>query len=138
MVGRQRTQFQVRLGKYPGDQLAKALIEIAGAATLLGKQEPAAVDVHPQPLDFGVGELRRVAAVDEQDRRFQQIFDRGHLRIDHLIGQVAVPRLFDVADQVEQCAAMSVPIVLRAVLQVRNDDRSPSLGPSYGGSSPIR
>ena len=80
MVGRQRTQFQVRLGKHLGHQLAKAPIEIAAAATLLGKQESAAVDVHPQPLDLGVGELRRVAAVDEQDRRLQQIFDRGHLR----------------------------------------------------------
>ena len=72
------TKFQVRLGKHPVHQFAKALIEIAAAAALLGKQESAPVDVHPQPLDFGVGELRCFAAIDEQDRRFQQVFDRGH------------------------------------------------------------
>ena len=46
-----------------------------------------------------------------------------------------MPRLLDVADQVEQRAAMSIPIVLRSVLQVRHDDRPPPLGQKQQGKT---
>ena len=48
--------------------------------------------------------------------------------IDHLPGQVALPFLFDVAGQVGQIAAMMVPIVARAVLQLGHQHRAAALG----------
>ncbi len=122
MLDRQWMQVQLGLGKDLFHQLAEASVEAAAAAALLGKDEAAPIDVLSQP-QFLVGrELRRLAARDEQDRRLQQVLDRGLAGVDHLIGQILPPDPLDVADQVEQRAAVMDPILLGPVPQMGQHD----------------
>jgi len=113
MIRLQQLQLILRLRKYIADQIAEARVEAASAATSFGEQEPAAIDVHPQLFLVVRGELRRVSAIEEDDRCFEQIFNGRRIYVDDLVREISAPSLLNVSDEVSERCPMPIPIVLR-------------------------
>ena len=72
-------------------------------------------------------QVRRLAAADVEDRRLQQVFDRGVGRVHHLPGEAEAPGFFGVLGEMGGVAAMLVPVVAVAVLDLGHDDRAGGL-----------
>ena len=128
MAGREVLQLVFGLGKHGGHQLAKTFVEALGvAATGLGEDESAAVDVVAKL--FGVRQqVRRLAAADVQHGRLQQVFDGGGRRVHHLPREAELPGFFGVGGEIGGIAAVLVPFVAVAVLELGDDDRPAAFG----------
>ncbi len=97
---------------------SKRLIIVAAG---FGEDEPAAIDVIAQ--FFRLRQQRwSLAAADVEDGRLQQVFNRCRGRIHYLPGKAEAPGLFGVFGEVGGVAAMLVPGVAIAILDLGHDD----------------
>ena len=69
-----------------------------------------------------------LVAVEEEDRRLEQVLDRRVGRVDDLPGQQVLPVAGDDADEVADVVGVVVPVVDRQVAELVDQDRRPALG----------
>src|SRR5271156_876936 len=94
-------------------QLFETLVKLRLAATRFGENKTSLLDVFAQISAGKLRKLRRVVAVEVNDRGLKQLGYGGDTRLDDLPGQEVFPVAGDNADNVSDVVGIIVPVTHR-------------------------
>ncbi len=77
MLGRERAELEFLLGEDLLHEPPKALVELLVAAAGIGEEKAALLDILADVLPGHTIEFGSTVSVEEEDRRLEQILDRG-------------------------------------------------------------
>ena len=150
MLRRQTFELRFARDRVRETRLRDSLVEAGAVAVVDGEDEAPLLDVGPQQLHLGLGELGLVEAADVEDRRLQQIADAAVgddlVQVDFLIGEQLGPlrQAADVIGEIAGVVGVQVPIgqrvivrlpLLRAVIQLVDQDRGEALRQKQQGEA---
>ena len=110
MIFRKRTQLVVLFGKDLFHELFEAGVELAAAAAGVGEDEAALLDEVPEVLPCQSSEFGRLVAVEEDDRRLEQLGNAGDGGIDDLPGEQVFPVVRNDVHDVSNVVRVVVPV----------------------------